>query len=330
MSTPQQAPPPPDYASRPRPSTQPEGPIPPQAAAFGSQQAAPFGHQQAPPPQRNSRLPGTAETLGWGGGLLTVVGVVAVTWDFWSQISGWALVGLLVLATGVLGIAAAVVGELSDAEDRDSLAENLSAALWWMTGIAGTVTTYVAISELSDGRTFLALLAASLASAAMHGAYYVRSGRDHALAGSILSVGMSVFSAARLASTAVETQALLILLVAAVIGCALSVYRPAHTRLSYGTVLVLLFGSSQALVVTGASAPFVVGAMLTVIVVAITAVMGRGTGEKVTASLLATLVTAEVAYDLAPEVFTLSTVILLVGVVMTSSCIWLVRRSRTA
>ncbi|MEE8602031.1 hypothetical protein [Euzebya tangerina] len=309
-------------------NTTQEPPAQPSSTPHTPYVAQPPFRNPGEPPQRRSRLPSTAETLGWGGGVLTVVGVVAVTWDFWSSISGWALVGLLAAATAVLAVAAFVVGELTSPEDPDSLAENLSVALWWMSGIAGTITTYVAIAELSDGRTFLALLAASLAATGMFGAYHVRTGKDHALAGAILSMNLAVFSVTSLASAAPETRAFWLVMAGPVIAVALALAAEDRTRISYGAVLVLLFGSSQAVVGFDPGAALILATMAALLVVAATAIVGRRPGEKVVASLLATLVTAEVAYDLAPEIFTLSTVILLVGIGMTSGCIWLVRRSR--
>ncbi len=281
--------------------------------------------QQPPTQPRRSRLPSAAEALGWGGGLTTLVGVVAVTWDFWSTLSDGALVALLVLATAVLGVAAASVGGL-DHDGDDRLAANLSGALWWMTGIAAAFTIYIGTDVVSGGRAFLALLAASLATTAMCGAAAHRTGRDSLLAGTVLSAAVAAFSLASLVPLGDPLRAASVTIVglSAAAGL-LAVSIP--SRITFATTMVLLLGSVEAVLATDGRLPLVGGLLLGLIAVAVGSALRRTRGEAVTAALLAALVSAQVAYEIAPEVFNLSTTVLLAGVGMTAGCIWLVRRA---
>ncbi|MGI9017096.1 MAG: hypothetical protein ACR2HR_08345 [Euzebya sp.] len=285
---------------------------------------------QSPFPQphkeRRSRLPSAAEMLGWGGGLLTVIGVLAVTSDYWQQITGWALVGLLVAATAVLGVAAMVVGQLNDSND-DRLAANLSGALWWMAGIVGTTTTYVATNELSSGRSLLALLAASLAAAAMSGAHAYRTGRDLAVTGTIVSSCVAVYSLVSLVTTDLSVRAAVLVLAGVVALNLLSLWPDRKFRIAFGTTMVVLFGASQTAVTTTGDTLLALTVMVALIEAALVLLLQRSRGEGIVASVVAGVVVTEVLFEFAPDAFTLSTAILLIGVVMVSGCIWLAKRA---
>lgn len=255
-----------------------------------------------------------------------MIGVLAVTSDYWQQITGWALVGLLVAATAVLGVAAMVVGQLNDSND-DRLAANLSGALWWMAGIVGTTTTYVATNELSSGRSLLALLAASLAAAAMSGAHAYRTGRDLAVTGTIVSSCVAVYSLVSLVTTDLSVRAAVLVLAGVVALNLLSLWPDRKFRIAFGTTMVVLFGASQTAVTTTGDTLLALTVMVALIEAALVLLLQRSRGEGIVASVVAGVVVTEVLFEFAPDAFTLSTAILLIGVVMVSGCIWLAKRA---
>ncbi|CAN5500593.1 hypothetical protein BH23ACT9_BH23ACT9_32640 [soil metagenome] len=312
---------------------QPHQPMPGQTAWFSHPHPQypqhPHHQQHSPTVQhagaRTSRLPSAAETLGWGGGLTTLIGVAAVTWDFWTSLSDLGLVLLLSLATAVLGIAASVVGDL-DRRHGDRLAANLSVGLWWMTGIAWAFTVYMGGEVIAGGRAFLPLLAASAASTAMVGAAAYRTRSDSALAGTIIGGALTAFAAAAMVSATAPQRSLAIWATALAATVAITLLSQDH-RVSFATGLALLFGASQGVLALGGGI-----ALAVVVVIGTTTAAGltigrRHTGEVWTTAVLAALLAVQVLFELAPQVFSLSTSILVSGIAMTVGCIHLVRRS---
>lgn len=306
----------------------PLGP-PPQGPPSYGVGPGPQGAAFPQPPRRTSRfsrLPSGAEVLGWGGGLTTLIGVAAVTWDFWSALSGLALIALLLVATAVLGVAAAVVGDLDRGHD-DQLAANLSVGLWWMTGIAASFSIYVTTDAVSGGRAYLPLLAAAGAATAMFAALAHRNRRDSALTGAIISAAITAFAGASLASIAAPDRGLAVWFVAVLAVIGLAQYPQDRSRIAHASALTLLAGAAQA-VILGAGAAVAVSLVLVGTACAAgVAVWQRSRGEGIAAAAVAGLVACQVLYDLAPQVFSLSTTILLTGIAMTVGCIHLVRRS---
>jgi uncharacterized membrane protein YccC len=91
--------------------------------------------------------------------------------------------------------------------------------------------------------------------------------------------------------------------------------------------MVLLLCSTQAIAIDDPDLLVMIPIVIGIIVVAVGALVQRTRGEAITACLLAGLTTCQVAYEVAPDIFNLSTTVLLSGVLMTAGCIWLVRRS---
>uniref|UniRef100_UPI0035139A77 hypothetical protein n=1 Tax=Euzebya sp. TaxID=1971409 RepID=UPI0035139A77 len=222
-------------------------------------------------------------------------------------------------------VAASVVGDLDRGDDR--LAANLSTALWWMTGVAATYASYVSADVIAGGRAHLPLLAASSAATAMAGAAAHRTGRDGPLACAVVSAAVAGFSAAALAGLEVPARAGAVALVTSSAAIGLIAAGPRRWRTTWATSVVLLLGSTQAVLATGAATWLVVPTALVVTGVAAGAWLRRSTGEAVAASTVAVAFAGQVLYDVAPQVFSLSTTILVVGIAMVVGCIAVVRRA---
>lgn len=299
-------------------------PLPPQPPQGGGAPPPPHGPRPTAEPRR-SRLPSSAEALGWGGGLVTTVGVVATTADFWSTLRGWPLLGVLAIATAVLAGGAMTVASL-DRDDDDTLARQLATALFLMAGMCTTWTAYVAADLASGGRPYLAVLAASAAATGMSGAAARRSDADRWRALTLLSTTVMVFAGTALATEDTVVRSAGVALTGAAALCAAVTWRPDATRVSQWLALTLTVGGAEAALVLGpqdwAAGLIAVGMAAVAGVTLVRARPGLGWTAAAAASAIALQVLGEVV----PGLFTLSTALLAAGVTMVLACIAVIRR----
>jgi hypothetical protein len=283
----------------------------------------------APPARsRASRLPSGAEALGWSGGIVTLIGIAAVTADYWTALRGWPLVAVLAVATAVLGAAAASVAAL-DGDHDDRLATQLATALGVMAGISTTWTAYVAVDQASDGRTYLAVLAAGSAASAMSAVVAQRTGRDVWWAATSLAGTVTAFAATALSTDDVVLRSAVVAAAGAV-GLLLAVHlRPHATHLTQWLAATLMISGAEAALVLG---PVPWAAAVIVAATAATALSTILAGRRAvgwTAAAGAAVLAVQVLNDVAPDLFSLSTAVLVAGIAMTVGCIVLVHRVRT-
>ncbi|CAN5641906.1 hypothetical protein BH24ACT15_BH24ACT15_23060 [soil metagenome] len=307
-------------------ATTPKPPTVPPPAPTSPPQGPAFPMPESSPPRR-SRLPSGAEALGWGGGIVTLIGVAAVTADYWTSLRGWPLVTVLALATGILAFAAASVADL-DHQGDDTLVTQLATTLWISAGICTSWTTYVAVDQLSGGRAYLGLLAASSAVTAMTAAAARRTDNDLYRAVALLSAAVAAFAGTALIS---DDGVVLGVVVGAVgaaglVTCAL--VRPDATKKTQGLGLsVMLAGAEAALLIQ--PDPAIAGLIVAGVAASAIAVVIRSPNAIGWTSVVgAFALTLQVLNDVVPTVFTFSTGVLALGIAMTVGCIVLVRRVR--
>lgn len=312
--------------SLPTPPRPPHRPPPPPGASDPTHGPRPVGWTT---PSRQSRLPSAAEALGWGGGIVTTIGVAATTADFWADLRGWPLLLVLLAATAVLGAGALTVAGV-DRDGTDSLARQLSVALYVMTGICTTWTTYVAADLASGGRTYLAVLAAASASAAISLVAARRTDADQWRATALMATTVASFAAAALSTDDTVIRSATVALTGAAALTGVLAWRPDATRLTQWLALTTAVGGAQAALVLG-PLPWAAGLIaLGMAAVAAVTLMRGATTLGLTAALAAAAIVLQVLGELVPGVFTLSTAMLAVGVAMVIGCIVVIRRARDA
>ena len=272
-----------------------------------------------------------AELLGWFGVVLSVLGGLWATADFWRTFGDVGLTAMLLLVTGGMGVAAVVIGraaEVAQEGDEDQrAARRLSTALWVGSSLLAPVTVYLGLHRLAGLDADPALLAAGLVVAVMGGVAW--TGRTPVY-GHLATFGGVVLFAVGLTGVLGggpdATAVALYLLALAWAGCC-AAERLAPAAIGYAAAGVTAIGCAQAMVFAGHTGVGIVLGLIVAVAATVVAVLRR-TGLAISlASLAAVLFVPQAIARWLHDMLSLPTLLLVGGAAMVTASVVLIRRA---